>query len=169
MPAYHHLLRHLVLGLAAAVAVAVMLMSAGCGRTPVSPVGGELVRSESLPRDTDRILMRQAASGAAADRTLYGHHFQAGGLNSLGENKLRLMLEDAGFVAEPQVHIASGERGHIDAVRRYLSDAGLVQSPQIISGTNPETLRPLAIGLQQQGALDTDQQRSTNQGAASQR
>src|SRR5512137_44602 len=42
----------------------------------------------------NRVARQQAASAARADATLNGAHFHGGKLNSLGEQKLELMLED---------------------------------------------------------------------------
>src|SRR3954469_1495633 len=45
-------------------------------------------------RAYNQAMLAQAASGARADATLYAYHFDAGNLNSLGQQKLSLMLQD---------------------------------------------------------------------------
>src|SRR5690349_17085304 len=45
-------------------------------------------------RKHNQIADAMAASGARTDGTLYRHHFDGGRLNSLGEDKLSLMLRD---------------------------------------------------------------------------
>lgn len=127
------------------------ILTPGCERTPGDDVGEELLVEDHVPRATDRILLAQSVVGAGEDRTLYGHHFDADELNSLGKNKLRMMLEDGGFLADPQVFIASGETAQMSAVRRYLADWGLAfEDTRLHAGSNPATRRPAAIGLAQQ-------------------
>jgi len=51
------------------------------------PASGEV-------RDSQRVVRASAAAGARADATLQPYHFDKGELNSLGEQKLNLMLDD---------------------------------------------------------------------------
>src|SRR5262245_40654148 len=45
-------------------------------------------------RDTERVQRISAAAGARCDSTLQSYHFDKGELNSLGQQKLSLMLDD---------------------------------------------------------------------------
>ena len=93
----------------------------------------------------------QAARGARVDATLYGMHFDGTELNSLGQAKLGLMLED-GNAASPvtvYVSVAAEDAGaRRAAVERYLTDAGLEQGRfKTIAGVNPHNTHPASESI----------------------
>src|SRR5436305_6356743 len=73
-----------------AVAGLGIVLLAGCQNQP--EVGGETFRPEDEPRAIQRFVTAQAAAGARADGMLYESHFDDDHLNSLGQDKLDLML-----------------------------------------------------------------------------
>jgi hypothetical protein len=123
-------------------------------------VGDETMRAETQPRAIDRILLAQTITGAGEDAMLYNHHFDGPELNSLGQTKLRLMLEDLQFLADPHVYVVSGEAQHMAAVRRYLADWGLaLDDARLHAGLNPSAGRSAALGtLDRQKFEGTDVQ-----------
>ena len=86
------------LALAGAAALLAAATSAGCHNNHDN--AGATSHGERFPRDTDvrpvdRFAQVQSAAGARSDATLNGSHFDGrGGLNSLGRQKLDLMLRD---------------------------------------------------------------------------
>ncbi len=146
------LLRHASFLLAAAA----LTGASGCERGPNDQVGAELFRAEAEPRMTDRILLAQAVTGAGEDAMLYGHHFDGVELNSLGMAKLRLMLEDAQFLADPTVYVLSGRAEHMAAVRSYMGEwGGAFAETKLEAGPNPSARRPAAMGMAQQQKLES--------------
>jgi hypothetical protein len=135
-------------GAAIAVAFLIVAAVAGCERTPMDDTGSELLRTEAEPRATSRILLAQTVTGAGEDAMLYPHHFDGVELNSLGMAKLRLMLEDAEFLAEPEIFVVDGRPEQLAAVQRFLGEWGVAfQDTSLIAGPNPDTRRPAAVGL----------------------
>jgi hypothetical protein len=131
---------------ATVAAAALTMLLSGCARD--TSAGGELLRSEAEPRATSRILLAQTVTGAGEDAMLYQHHFDGVELNSLGMAKLRLMLEDAGFLANPEIFVVEGRTEQLAAVGRYLGEWGVAfEDTRIVAGPNPATRRPAAIGL----------------------
>jgi hypothetical protein len=130
----------------AAAAVGLAALLAGCADD--TSAGGELLRTEAEPRATSRILLAQTVTGAGEDAMLYPHHFDGVELNSLGAAKLRLMLEDAEFLAEPEIFVVDGRPEQMAAVRRFLGEFGVAfQDTSLVAGPNPDTRRPAAVGL----------------------
>src|SRR5437016_3221148 len=73
--------------------------TAGCkndakAKAPDDRVFGEKFVSQDEMRDIQRMAHAQEASGARADATLRGFNFDKGMLNSSGEQKLGLMVDD---------------------------------------------------------------------------
>lgn len=99
-----------------------------------------------------QVLAVQTARGARMDATLYGMHFDGAELNSLGEAKLDLMLEEGVGGASPitvYVSVAAENAGERrDAVERYLVDAGLEQGRfRTVAGANPHSTHPASESL----------------------
>src|SRR5688572_8418860 len=131
--------RAIVLCVSGTVLTAVML--GGCAKD--DSAGGELLRTEAEPRATSRILLAQTVTGAGEDAMLYQHHFDGVELNSLGMAKLRLMLEDAQFLADPEIFVVEGRTEQLAAVRRYLGEWGVAfEDTRIAAGRNPGMRRP---------------------------
>lgn len=127
-------------------AAAMIVLTAGCHHDHEQS-STALLHGEDFPDGESRsvweIRSAQAASGARRDATLYAVHFDSSGLNSLGQQKLDLMLADE-QPADPMIVYldlpadASAQKDH-DAVAAYLKDRGL-QDTQIAlkDGPNPQ-------------------------------
>ena len=122
-----------------------------CGCADQSVAAGELMVPEANPRAADRVFLAQIVAGAGEDAMLYDHHFDGAELNSLGTHKLRLMLEDSQFLADPNIYVVSGNPEQMAAVRLYLSEWGIAfEDTNLHAGVNPRTQRPAAAGLADQ-------------------
>jgi len=103
--------------------------------------------------DVARMMNAQAVVGARRDATLHAHHFDGTWLNSLGRNKLALMLHrEAGdrpqpiYVDLPEADTLSGERRK--TVEKYLEDAGVdLASVEIKTGPNETETHPAAPSI----------------------
>jgi hypothetical protein len=106
--------------------------------------------------------MVQAAVGARADATLYPVHFNDAGLNSLGREKLELMLEDEEATQPLVVYLdlpdgADAAPAH-KAVADFLKARGLTESQmKVVDSPNPKTLHPAADALTGLTALQQTQ------------
>lgn len=150
---------------------AIAALALGCAKDTSS--GGELLRTEAEPRATSRILLAQTVTGAGEDAMLYQHHFDGVELNSLGMAKLRLMLEDAQFLADPEIFVVDGRTEQLAAVRRYLGEWGVAfGDTRLTAGSNPATRRPAAIGLAEREKFEAAElekaEASTTSGSSSQ-
>lgn len=162
-------------GLACIVALVATALLAGCTSGAGEPdpnaiwqeTGRETMRPEARPRATDRIILAQTVTGAGEDAMVYNHHFDGAELNSLGKYKLRLMLEDAQFLADPNIYIVSGDTGQLAAVRAYLAEWGLAfEDTRLHAGPNPNLRRPAALGLAQQLKFEDAEMQQSDDGAA---
>lgn len=102
-----------------------------------------------------------AASGARADAMLFNFHFDGGKLNSLGEEKLSLMLKDDDTPSPITVYLnveekAKNAKSRRTAVVDFLKDKGLTE-PQIevVYGDNPEMRSPAAQHLSRLSKTET--------------
>jgi hypothetical protein len=93
----------------------------------------------------------QSAAGARADATLHDFHFTGGKLNTLGENKLDLLLPDQPdmdlvvYVDLPKDDSTDARKS---AVSDYLHYRGMdVSHVKLVDGPNPGTRTPAADGL----------------------
>ena len=90
---------------------------------------------------TAQTLYAQSARGARIDATLYAIHFDGPALNSLGQSKLDLMMEDAAGTGTLAVYV-SAPHDQSDprraAVEQYLTAAGLATTAFTThAGVNP--------------------------------
>ncbi|MCS7034997.1 MAG: hypothetical protein NZ561_13545 [Phycisphaerae bacterium] len=151
------------------LAVATVALAAGC--ECYKTVGGE----DCFFPDEDRYTIhklgaQQAASAARADATLYPAHFHGGKLNSLGEQKLKLMLGDDDETRPLPVYLDTGDDEHLEARREavlvYLAGHGL--SPEMIrleAGPNPNVGTPTAPLMQNMRKTDiTPETRQSGRG-----
>ncbi|MDB5318715.1 MAG: hypothetical protein JWN40_346 [Phycisphaerales bacterium] len=89
-----------------------------------------------------------AASGARSDGTLSRHHFDGAALNSLGEEKLALMLKDGAAPAPLTVYLnldekAAEAKGREASVVDFLKDKGLSERQiAVVYGYNPAGWSP---------------------------
>ncbi|HEX8912020.1 MAG TPA: hypothetical protein VF796_06640 [Humisphaera sp.] len=140
---------------------------AGCAKTPAAKadaesaerrelqrLGGEVFRPDDEPRTVTRLFDAQSAAGARADATLRAAHFDGGNpsvLNSLGEEKLDLMLGDDDalpLVVYVDVPKDDASAARQRAVEVYLRDRGLAADQvKVVAGANPRTSTPTAPKL----------------------
>jgi hypothetical protein len=153
--------------LLAGAVLAVAPLIAGCARTPAAKadaesaerrelqrLGGDVFRPDDEPRTVQRMFDAHAAAGARADATLHAAHFDGGNpsvLNSLGEEKLDLMLADDDalplvvYVDAPKDDASPARQR---AVEVYLRDRGLAADQvKVVAGANPRTSSPTAPRL----------------------
>ena len=113
---------------------------------------GEQFPSPDQPRHVHRVLDAQAAAGARHDATLRACHFDAGrpaALNSLGEEKLALMMNDDDALPLV-VHLDAAGDEQLSAARQqsvkvYLRDRGLsADQVSVMAGRNAATYAPTA-------------------------
>jgi hypothetical protein len=143
-------------------AAAVVAMTAGCHRHDMN--SNVVLHGEDFPADNDtravwQIRAAQAAAGAREDATLYGVHFDDGGLNSLGQRKLELMLADEQPVEPLIVYLDLNSDAAADkdrqSVAAYLKDRGLQDSQIALKdGPNPHAGHSAARALANLQALD---------------
>jgi len=149
--------------LAGAVLAAAPLV-AGCARTPAAKadaesaerrelqrLGGDVFRPDDEARPVQRLFDVHAAAGARADASLRAAHFDGGNpsvLNSLGEEKLDLMLaDDDALPLVVYVDVAKDDAtpDRQRAVEVYLRDRGLAADQvKVVAGANPRTSTPTA-------------------------
>ena len=105
--------------------------------------------------------LAQAAAGSREDATLNASHFDGAKLNSLGEEKLHLIMADDDTAKPVTVYInVAGDDAHSagyrDAVSSYLSEQGLAQSDvRFAMGPNPASLHAAARNIKQYDKLET--------------
>ena len=91
-----------------------------------------------------------AAAGARSDGTLSKHHFDGGALNSLGEEKLALMLKDGAAPSPLTVYLNLDQKAPTAqqreaAVTAFLKDKGLDEKQiAFVYGYNPGAWAPSA-------------------------
>jgi hypothetical protein len=125
------------LAMAVAAAVVVAASSGGCKEAHVHEAFFPNLHESRM----NQALAAQTARGARVDATLYPIHFDGAALNSLGQAKLDLMLEDGAGTGPITVYLGVPELG-IDqrrtAVERYLTAAGLQpEQVALVVGANP--------------------------------
>jgi hypothetical protein len=109
---------------------------------------GEFFPAQGEVRDVQRIERVQAASGARADATLSKAHFDKGELNSLGRQKLSLMIDDddANNPLVIYLNVPADDEFKAprqDSVIAYLKDQGLEEKQvSFREGPNPATNHP---------------------------
>jgi hypothetical protein len=102
-----------------------------------------------------------AASGARADAMLYAHHFDGAKLNSLGEQKLSLMLKDDDSPTPMTVYLNLKEKDAVSKQRQasvvtFLKDQGLADAQiEVIYGDNPASRSPAAMHISNLGKTDS--------------
>lgn len=115
-------------------------------------VRGEAFRPEGEERTVAKFVTVQTAAGARTDATLRPYHFDCGDLNSLGQEKLDLMLRDddacAPLVLYVDVPQDESTNARHDSIKVYLKDRGLTDAQiKLVEGSNPKNLNPAAPGI----------------------
>ncbi|HEY7120409.1 MAG TPA: hypothetical protein VH475_27720 [Tepidisphaeraceae bacterium] len=112
----------------------------------------------------------QAASGARLDATLSKQHFDGPRLNSLGEDKLSLMLKDDDADEPMRVYLNLDEKDAASkprqtAVVTYLKDAGLAERQiEIVYGRNPDNWSRSSTHLSKLSKTETGTQTDAKPG-----
>ena len=153
--------RNLMLAAFGAAGGLVIGLLAGCQSGSGRAIHGEIFPPDEQVRPVDRMLEAQSASAARRDGTLNTYHFDRGGaLNSLGREKLDLMLRDDDEAVPLVVYLdvrdrAGGLAPYEDAVRRYLTDRGIGDGQvDFRTGPNLDYTRPARDGLRGLQKLD---------------
>src|SRR5687768_15079149 len=128
---------------------------------------GEAFRADDAPRGVHRFADAQSASGARYDATLHPQHFDRGMLNSLGQQKLGLMLKDDEICDPLVVYLELPANdllaGRQDSVRVYLKDHGLEDRQiQLEVGPNPSARGPAGPGIAAKRLIDSGAPVGTN-------
>jgi hypothetical protein len=148
---------------AIAVAAATIAVSTGCQNANTSTaerLHGEKFDEDDAPRASRNAVAITAANGARADATLYPAHFNSAGLNSLGRQKLDLMMLDDESTPPMTVYLdlgkneASVKLAHT-AVAEYLKARGVADNQfKVEDGPNPKTIHPAEDGITAVDALN---------------
>jgi len=131
--------------------VAFVALAAGCNHESSAPGSG--FHSDEQAWDINQIEDAQTARAARQDATLRDYHFSADQLNSLGQERLDLMLHDGGVYTPLVIYldVPSDDQiaGRRQSVAMFLKDRG-VRDDQIKleMGANPKSIssvEPLAL------------------------
>ncbi len=116
---------------------AFLTLAAGCQNS--TQKHGDEFADDAEIHDLNRLNDAQAARAAREDGTLRSYHFNGAELNTLGEDRLDLMLRDAGAYVPLVVYLdvpASDLPGTRQSVTNYLRERG-VREDQITLETGP--------------------------------
>ena len=127
-------------------------LAAGCHHDSTTVTAhGQDFAPPGATSSVEAISNSQVVKGAAADAMLYDHHFDGILLNSLGRNKLDLMICGTSaskplvvYLNMPQVTAKDRQT----AVADYIKNKGVDDSAvQIVIGSNPHLKTPTAYNL----------------------
>ena len=128
----------------------------GCQQHAImsSNVRGDEFRPDAEPHAVQNIVAAQSASGARADATLHPVDFDAAQLNSLGQQKLDMMLSAGrggdGIVVYLDLPASVLNPEVRSSVADYLIAHGVAASQmRLQDGPNPVTVRPAQDALQE--------------------
>ena len=103
----------------------------------------------------------QTAAGARSDGMLYARHFDGEHLNSLGKQKLSLMLGDDTAAKPMTVYLVNAGTGDLlekrkGSITAYLKD-GLRPDEKVefVNGTNPNAVHPAAESMARLGKTES--------------
>ena len=146
----------LQLAMYAIVVLAAGAAAAGCQNKPKT---AHRVDPEFLPNQSSEAIWNfanaQSAAGAQRDPSLYSIHFDEGGnLNSLGRDKLALMMAGGDTHRPAMLYIAAGGgdanmmSARCASVEAWLKDAGMAENAIALKdGANPMAGSPAVSGL----------------------
>jgi hypothetical protein len=142
---------------AAALAVATC---GGCQHRQESRVNGGDFRPEGETRSVQRFAEVQMAAGARTDATLRTYEFDCGDLNSLGRQKIDLLLKDDNACSPLVVYLDVKQDENYaarqESVTAYLKDRGLTASQvKLVAGPNTTNLSPTGPALRGKKLLDS--------------
>ncbi len=124
----------------------------------------QFLTDEEEMHTIDAFTQAQAAAGAKADGMLFDSHFEGTQLNTAGQAKVNLMLQNRTDASEKaNVYLALPENDANLAARRtsldqYLQSTGLNTNVQVKSGENPAMRAPASRGLLTYTKTDSDHQ-----------
>lgn len=137
---------------------AVLALAGGCQDSGTPANNDAFPSARQAHREVYQFADQQAANGARQDATLRDYHFDGGKLNSLGEERLDLMLSNGDDCSPLVVYLDlpdqdSSTAARQDAVTAYLKQRGLRDDQiKLESGPNPASTTPAAPLLAQQDA-----------------
>ena len=112
----------------------------------------------------DEVLERQAMAGAASDATLNSSHFDGTALNELGRTKLNAIVQRNNGPATVYVDVSDTAPARVDAVTRYLKDAGASsQNIKVEAGPNPKTTVAAVEGLKRMEKTESSEKDTRNE------
>jgi hypothetical protein len=135
------------------VSLAALALAAALGgcQNDTHADGAEQFLARDETSAVTRIVDRQKAAGARTDATLRAYHFDDARLNSLGREKIGLILDGAADGApfdlyvdvSPDVETTDPEARQA-AVIAYLEDLGVPDRVRLMTGPNPNNTVPAA-------------------------
>lgn len=139
------------------IAVGVILVGCSSDNDP-SAKEKPLWEDPFFPRDDvtppSRLMFdRQVANGAAADAMLFDIHFDGGELNSLGKQKLGLIIKGRSTNVPTKVYLNMPKDAEYSTARQttvesVLGSAGLAKEQfAVVFGPNPGVLMPADAGI----------------------
>ena len=154
-----------MLGVAAGLGL--LALAAGCHdqQNTAAVVHGE-VFTDQESHDLYRIEDAQAARGARQDATLHACHFNGDQVNSLGQDRLDLMLHDGGIYTPLVVWLDVPQddqlAGRQQSVSMFLKDRGMRDDQMKLElGSNPDSKTSVVPTV-----LPADEQKQQTSGAA---
>ena len=130
------------------------LLVAGCHHdTDPPPDRTDPFAGEPAVRQAQQFAVAQAATGAREDGTLRAAHFDGGNLNSLGQQKLALMVRDEDASGPVVVYLdlpagAAAPKAR-QAVVEYLKSQGMAEAQiRVQDGPNPAVTSPAARSIE---------------------
>ena len=148
------------------LAAALVLASTGCSKNQKQADSFFPDPSASSVRKFER---SQTARGARDDGMLYARHFDGEKLNSLGRQKLGLILADDSGDNTMKIYLVNLGAGDLlerrkGAIAAYLKDAlSPSEKVEFINGANPNALHPSAETLANMSKLQTGDGAQTDQ------
>jgi len=140
---------------------AAILLATGCQRS-MSPVGvGDVFpKEEKGAGNIDRFAAAQAACGARTDGMLFGYDFYGDKLNSLGREKLDLILCAPGRDYPVMVYLAFPADDHAAARKQAVTNHLMHECAlrpaqfQLVNGYNPDCSSPAGPNIDALNALN---------------
>ena len=138
---------------------AILAIASGCStQKDDGLVHGEQFVSNDAERSLNAFTTMESANAAHADATIRSYHFDGQILNSLGEERLDLILRNGDVPAPLVVYVDlplddTKTARRRDAITAYLKDRGLTDEQIVMkSGPNPDVNSPVAPLLAAQNA-----------------
>ncbi len=142
--------------------VGALLVLSGC-MTPAQ-THDEFTTDQQSTLSVDEVMERQAMAGAAADATLNSSHFEGNSLNELGRTKLNAIVQKSNGPATVYVNVDDGAAARVDAVTKYLKDAGATgQNIKVAAGPNPNATMAATEGLSRMQKTESSEKDERNE------